>query len=380
MNPRIEELLIVASDSAEPAVLDSLLAELRKADFAAKELRDGLSMMIDSWSGSMEPRRRAEFLIEISAFFNDDFAPLRSVLPKALRTLLPPDIEPASVVNALGIRDERIPPSLVHTRIRKFWHLAAGNYFFQETSSQWGKIESVDWISDVVRLAFINSSRRLEAGVATILDSLVLFRNEGKFKTLFQEISALKPHPPSSDVCREAFNGYVCGTPPAEIIKKSISILLVPAAMTLPAFDKWWDTTDKAGATPLRPRSEYMVEDARSLQELSILLKDSSKKRPKTPESLVRVARVLNLLKKESLPKDYVLWAENICAIAKDLSAEELSALITSCAKSFDFAVPSDPAAARPPQIKIWESLKTGILSTWARCVAAEGARSSCRV
>ncbi len=371
MNPRIEELLITASDSGDPVVLDSLLAEFHKVDPAAKEVRDGVAMMIETWGGVFEPRRKAELLFELAAFYNEDFPTLRSALPKALRALLPPDMESASIVNVLGLRDERTPLPLVHARIRKFWHLAAGNYFFQDASSQWGKIESVDSMSDVVRLAFINSSRRQEAGMATVLDTLMLFRNEGKFKSLFQELSASKARPPSSDVCREVFTTYVCGAPPLEAIKKSLALLLVPAAMTLPAFDKWWEHTEKNGPAPAKSRSEFTVADARSLQELNILLKDESKLHPKDPDSITRVAKVMNLLRADSLPKDYVTWAENLCLLSKGLDGMQLGSLVAGCSHSFDLAIPVDPAKATPLQLKIWETLKTSTLPTWTKCVAA---------
>ena len=151
---KLDELLITATESDNPEILSEIISILSSNEKSiTKEIKDGLSMIIESWQlDPFNSPNKTRFLIEVSRFFNENFSELRSVLPAAVKKTLPAGINKATAVKILRIRNDNTTLSNFYYRYHNLLELKADRFFYNANSTIWGILGKLDWITGTVAL------------------------------------------------------------------------------------------------------------------------------------------------------------------------------------------------------------------------------------
>jgi transcription elongation GreA/GreB family factor len=150
-----------------------------------------------------------------------------------------------------------------------------------------------------------------------------------------------------------------------EIIKKSLFSLFVPEKMNPTSFKKWLNTSN-AKKDLDSSKKITSLKKARSISELHILVKQHTSF-TLTQNSIHKIAEVLNTIKPTTSIKDYLLWAETICLISKNLSPDEILSIVPQSSTVRNIIWPIHTKLENSIGIEIWCQLKVSILPAWAK-------------
>ena len=362
MENKLDDLLISATESDNPELLSEIVSILSaNGGSTPEEVMDGLSMIIESWQ--LDPigsPNKTHFLIEITRFFDENFPQLRSVLPMAVKKILPPEINKTMAVKALKIRDDSTPLANVYCRYKNLIALKADSYFYNTDSTNWGMIGRPDWITGTLPLLKLNGAAFREAEISIVLDRICIFDSKANINTLLKESKL-----PTSNELLDKLVSNACSLVKMETIQKALFTLLVPEKLKPSAFEKWIKSSE-AGDAPSASEGTLLLEKVRSVKELSNFVKqDTSFTIPK--ENLPKIAGIFNSIRLTSSAKDFLLWAETMCSISKSLGSDEILSIVPQNETIRDRLWPACSELEGSIGLEIWCQLKAGMLPTWTK-------------
>jgi hypothetical protein len=321
---KLDELLITATESDNPEILSEIISILSSNEKPiTKEIKDGLSMIIESWQlDPFNSPNKTRFLIEVSRFFNENFTELRSVLPNAVKKTLPAGINKATAVKILRIRNENTTLSSFYYRYNNLLELKADRFFYNANSTIWGILGKLDWITGTVALLKLNGTVLQEVDLSLILDQIYIFDNKIKVNSL---VKASKL--PLSKELQKTLIANSYSPIDNKIIEKSLFSLFVPEKMNPANFDKWLNaSTIKEGSNSTE--KIISLEKVRSINELNIFIKQNTSF-TLNQNNLPKIATIFDIIKPANALKDFILWAETICLISKALTSDEILSIVS---------------------------------------------------
>ena len=358
---QIDELLITATESDNPEILSDIVSALSTNKEALTEnIKDGLSMIIESWQAApFNSPNKTRFIIEISQFFNTNFPELRSVLPAAIKKTLPAGINKTTAIKALKIRDENTSLSNFYLRYLNLLELKPNSFFYNISSTTWGIIGKLDWITGTVALLKLNGTTSQEVDLSVILEQIYIFDSGIKLNALLKTSKI-----PSPDKLLDILTTSAFTSTNKEIIKKALFFLFVPEKMNPATFNKWLNSsTVKKNSDP--SDKALSPDKARSVSELNIFIKQHTSFTIE-PSSIPKIAAVFNTIKPINSIRDYILWVETICLISKALTSDEILTIIPQNNKVRSMIWPTPAELDESIGMEIWCQLKAGVLPAWA--------------
>ena len=362
-NKQLDELLISATESDNADILSQIITILSKSEKPlANNIKDGLLMIVESWQ--LEPftsPNKANFLIEITQFFDDKFQELRAVLPSVMKKTLPAGVNKTTAIKALKIRNEDTTLSKFYLRYKNLIELKAERFFYNTSSSIWGIIGKTDWITGSLTLLKLNGTILREVELPLILDQIYIFDSKLKLDTALKAKKLI-----SSDELRKKLNDTSYTTADKNAEKKALFSLFVPEKMAPAAFNKWWNaSTNAAGSSSTKKIAS--LESCRSTNELSIFIKENPSFSV-TDDCIPKLSKLFNNIKPTSLPKDYIQWAETISLISKTLSSEQIMTILPQDSRVKEIIWPDlDNLDNNIIWMNIWCQIRVGFLPVWAK-------------
>ena len=358
---KLDELLINATESDNSEILSKIISILSLNEKQiTKDIKDGLSMIIESWQQDpFNSPNKTRFLIEISQFFNENFQELRSVLPAAVKKTLPAGINKTTAIKILKIRDENITLSTVHYRYHNLLELKADRFFYNIDSTTWGILGKLDWITGTINLLKLNGTTLQEVDISLILDQIYIYDNKIKIDTLLKTSKL-----PSSDKLLETLITNTYSSTDKELMKKSLFFLFVPAKMNPAVFNKWLSAST-VQKDPDSTEKAISLKNARSINELNIFIKQHASFTIKQ-DSITKITTIFNIIKPTNAIKDFILWAETICLIAKELTSENIRSIVPDNDTIRNIIWPAHDELDGSYGMELWCQLKAGMLPVWA--------------
>ncbi len=353
----LDELLIKATESDEQQVLTEILTEISRAETISDNIKDGISMVIDSWQAApFSSPNKTQFLVDITQFFNEDFTELRAILPSLLKKTIPKGINKTTAIKFLEVRKDTVPLSKIHSRYLKLLELKTDRLFYNTHSNKWGIIGKPDWITSTITLLKLNGTALREAELSLILDRVYIFDPKIEIQKLLDS-SKLPEYKELIKIFNE--NAY---TPIGKnVLAKAILSLMVPDKLNLQAYAKWI----KASKSNSKDKKVGSIESIRSVSELNILLKDQPSLSI-SEDNIPKLSVVFNTIKPSSPKKDFIEWAETISLISKILTQEQIKSIISSDNIINDMFWPNYSDLENSIGLEVWCQLKAGVLPAWA--------------
>ncbi len=360
-NKQLDQLLISATESDDSKILAEIISILSSQEESiTQDIEDGLSMIIESWQmNPFNSPNKTRFLIDISRFFKKSFPELRSVLPAAVKKVLPTGINKTTAIKILRIRDENTTLSNFYFRYLNLLELKTNRFFYNANSTTWGIIGKLDWITGTVSLLKLNGTALQEVDISLILDQIYIFDSKVNVSELLKASKL-----PSSNKLIDTLTANTYTSINKDIIKKSLFYLFVPEKMNPATFNKWLNTS----TTKNNNDSSKQVpspENARSVSELNILIKQHVSFTV-AKESISKIAVIFNNIKPINPIKDYILWAETICLTSKRLTSDEIQLVVPQNDVVRKIIWPAYSELDHSIGMEIWCQLKAGMLPAWA--------------
>ena len=353
----LDELLIKATESDDQQVLSEILSEISKIETMSDNIKDGISMIIESWqSAPFSSPNKTQFLIDTAQFFDQDFTELRATLPSVLKKTIPKGINKTTAIKFLEVRKETVPLSKIYSRYLKLLELKTDRIFYNTHSNKWGIIGKPDWITSTITLLKLNGTALREAELTLILDRIYIFDP----KINIQKLLDSSKLPEYKELIRTLNdNAY---TPIGKnILAKAILSLFVPDKLNLQAYAKWI----KASKSNNNDNKVGSIDNVRSVSELNILLRDQPSLSI-SEDNIPKLSAIFNTIKPSSPKKDFIEWAETIGLISKTLTPEQITSVIPKDNIIIDMFWPNCSELENSVGLETWCQLKAGVLPAWA--------------
>ena len=361
LNKQLDELLISATESDNQKILSDIISTLAtRKEPITKNIKDGLSMIIESWQADPDNSpNKTRFLIEVTQFFNERFQELRSVLPAVVKKTLPIGINKTTTIKVLKIRDANTLLAKFYFHYKNLIELKPDRFFYNTNSGNWGITGKIDWITGTIILLKLNGTKLREVELPVIIDQICIFDSKIELNNLLKT-----PKLPSSKELINTLTDNAYTSIKNDIIKKSLFAIFVPEKMKLAAFDKWWnDSTNES--TPVSS-DKTSIENCRSISELNIFVRNTPSCSI-TEDNITKLTTLFNTIKPTSSVKDYTHWVETISLISSKLTLEQIQSILPKNDKITRTIWPDlSEEAANFIWIDIWCQLKAGLLPSWA--------------
>ncbi len=346
----IEDLFINAAENASAENLKKLLKALKKVDDPGnKEIGDELELIFENLEEDMT-NEQACFCLALARLNVKDHAIFRKVLTDAIKKILPPYLNKLGLLRALGLRDRDVSLSEIAFRYDNMLKLKNNMQVFFKSTKRWGIISDVDMVSASVAVNALNG------GAFAVPLSKTL--SEGKF---FESSS------PAGKLARIVKNGALSGAAYRALAKEKSFISLddaeieeiayataVPDVMTNDEFKKWWATSGSGAEQQSRGRLFF---EARSLQEMHVLLNQNDKKIKLDDESAEKLVAFFECLNPAVAARDVNIMIETIALIVPHGNDEQLRAIFEPLINKAPFW-PEDLGSIHLETLNIWGTVK----------------------
>ncbi len=293
---KIEELMVTAADGDRNALtqlINALKAIPAFDQESSKLLKENLEMVITDPQAAAQDEQLSELAI-ILAHRGLDLMLVRDVLAALSRDRYSDYPDPAGMISAMGVLDQRVDIIPVTERFEMFGLLKEGNLAWHD-SYGFGKIVSIDALTNVITIAF---STKQDFGLKQALENLNFVAPDSSVAAFLDGSGSFDRATTPDDFDREASQ---CFRPHLVSPRLVVEKLLVPKHIGPREFISWRDqkSADKANktatseteATVSTANIEITWENARGIQELRVHL-DKVKKIKLTEEHLPNLQKV----------------------------------------------------------------------------------------
>ncbi|MDD5727982.1 MAG: hypothetical protein PHV59_05390, partial [Victivallales bacterium] len=346
----VEELFIAAAEDASANNLEKLLVALQASpDSADEENSEQLELVFEAFGDDMD-ENQAAFCLNLARLKVKDTSVFRKVLTDAVKKILPPYLNKLGFMRALGLRDRDIALDEIASRLENLLKIKNNTLIFLRDTGRWGTITDIDGVSASVAVKSSTGSA-FAVPLATVLKEACIFeagapavkltrlsRNGSFTGADYRALAAAKALCPLSD----------------EDIRRIAHDTAVPAVMNSGEFEKWWVT---AGRDTAGNKSGRRFFEARSLQELHLLLKETSDTDEKLDaESSAKLAAFFERLKPAALVRDLKELAESVSLLSSRCGDEQLRMIFSPMVGKIPFW-PLEADAAGLDDLNIWGEL-----------------------
>jgi len=324
MNSQLEELFLAAVESDQDSEVAALVKELQKQNsLQSDEIKKQLEFLLENWEGKLTLARSAA-LISIAGMNPPDTATFRAALTEGVKKALPPYLNRAGFLRALGIRDSKLSLAEVAARCNGLMQLKNGVFVYYPESKLWGMVSNIDEFTGSIGITAINNSNAYSIPLDKLLDNSKFFAPVPATRKL---IPLTKPLRINANEFRDlALKNALNPISEAEI-KSLAQATLTPEFVPSEQFESWWKS-QAAGVVAGMGRSP---SDARSIQELHLLLqKLSGSSGFKFNDA--DVTKLTALFTRVSVPankKDMVLLLEAVAMLTEYLDKEQLGKVLS---------------------------------------------------
>lgn len=320
-----------------------------------QDTKDALAMVIEQWRLNPDESPKAtEFIVELSRFFNKDFPELKTVLPPAVKKLLPKGINKSTAIKALGIRSEDVALYDFYVRFRKLLYLKPENFYYSRISNKWGILKNIDWITGSAKIYCLIDSKMQEVELEKLLKNFLIFEaNENLEKVLNGKIDY--SYKQIAEIVYTSSATHIGD----EQIYRMLFSLYVPNKMRRETFEKWCSSKED------KNKKSQGISQARSIKELNIILKKHSSDEI-NDEDIPHLKRIFNLAKSYNSDEELQLWAETLCLIMNKLTEQNLRNILPTDEGFINKVWPKIEENNKDTAFYIWGRMKSGQLYKWA--------------
>ena len=375
---RLDELMLAVMESAGQAQLNAL------KDFVAatgkpvpEELADRLETLWETWCSSTLSTAAARFAMDIALMGVPGKVFFRKVLIQAVKVLLPPYLNHAPVIKALGVRSEGAQPGDIALRFARLLAIKNGAVIFLVASRRWavaGTLDSINASLPLMPLGSCGSNSITPLDI--ILQDAVVFCSGPE---LIQLAECRSGAPISADRFRTIV-AKRAQVPVSDAKMKLMAQSGCAKAMDAAAFEKYWSsaapaaaapqTTASASAAPAAAKAVSTARpgtrracDGRSLKEVDMLLDAEAAANCGNfaDDEIAAFHTFFERLKADTAKREGKLLATIIAKISDRASGEKLAQILSPLTGKTEF-FPANPAESRLTDFAVWGELASKLL------------------
>ncbi len=372
---RLDELMLAVMESAGQAQLNAL------KDFVAatgkpvpEELADRLETLWEDWCSSSLTPAAARFAMDIALMGVPGKVFFRKVLIQAVKVLLPPYLNHAPVIKALGVRNEGAQPGDIALRFARLLVIKNGAVIFLVASRRWAVAGTLDSINASLPLMPLGScGSNSVTPLDIILQDAVVLSSGPELIQLAECRSAV---PISADRFR-AIVAKRAQVPVSDAKMKLMAQSGCAKTMDAAAFEKYWNSAAPA-ATPAASVASAAVPaaapttarpgtrracDGRSLKEVDMLLDAESAANCGNfaDDEIVAFHTFFERLKADTAKRESKLLATIVAKISDRASGEKLAQILSPLTGKTAF-FPANPADSGFADFAVWGELASKLL------------------
>ena len=351
-----EDLILSAVERPDKAVC----CELTKAVEAMKQplpedISGKLELLWEGWSGALSDVQ-ASFCVVAATCGAADTPLFRKVFAAAVKRLLPPYLNGAPVMRALGVRDDKRPPIEVAARLRRLLALKLGMIFFLPSTRRWAVADSVDAINGTLAVKpFAGSGGAARLPLEVVLPEAVLLNPGTELLRLVEPLS--KPLP--SELLRGALSRRAVFELDDDTMRQMAQSGCARGLDPV-AFEAWWKGTSAASAGSSGGRRSC---NGRSIKEMALLLADEAKSGAGkfSSEEAAEFAAFFGRLKKDAAAREEKQLAEIVGTVFTRLDGSQAVEVFSPLVGKASFW-PADPSGTALSSLAVWGDISAKVM------------------
>lgn len=372
---RLEELILAVMESAKQDQLEALKTFITAAGKPVpEEIADRMETLWEEWNRHALNAVSARFVMDIALLGVPGRTFFRKVIIQAVKVLLPPYLNHAPVVKALGVRNENAQPAEIAMRFARLTAIKNGCVIFLTASRRWAVAGTMDSINATLPLMpFGFSGSNSVTPLDIVLQDAVVLASGPEVIQLAESRTA----PVSSDRFR-AIMAKRAQVPVTDAKMKLMAQCGCARNLDPAAFEKYWATASApaasapsaaavssapaAAASTARPGTRRAC-DGRSLKELDMLLDAESAANcgAFADDEIAAFHGFFERLKADTAKRESKLLATIVAKISDRAQGEKLAQILTPLTGKTEF-FPANPAESQLADFAVWGELASKLL------------------
>ena len=373
---RLEELMLAVMEAPKQDQLEALKTFIAAAGkpFPA-EIAERMETLWEEWNNHALNAVTARFVMDIALLGVPGSNFFRKVIVQAVKVLLPPYLNHAPVVKAIGVRNENAQPSDIAMSFARLTAIKNGSVIFLTASRRWAVAGTMDSINATLPLMpFGFSGSNSVTPLDIVLQDAVVLSSGPEVIQLAESRTA----PISSDRFR-AIMAKRAQVPVTDAKMKLMAQCGCAKNLDPAAFEKYWSTSGTvsasapaaavAGAAKAVPAASTARPgtrracDGRSLKEVDMLLDAESAANcgAFADDEIAAFHGFFERLKPDTAKRESKLLATIVAKISDRAQGEKLAQILRPLTGKTEF-FPADPAETQLADFAVWGELASKLL------------------
>ena len=373
---RLDELMLAVMEVPRQDQLDQLksfIAAVGKP--VPEEISGRMETLWEEWNKRTMNTVAARFVLDIALLNVPGQNFFRKALVQAVKVLLPPYLNHAPVVKAIGVRNENAQPSDIAMRFTRLTAIKNGSVIFLPASRRWAVAGTMDSINATLPLMpfGLTGSNSVTPLDIVLQDAVVLASGPEVIQLAetrtapisadrFRTIMAKRAQVPVSDAKMKlmAQSGCAKALNPAEFEKYWSA---APAVAAAPAAAPAGKAAAAAPAASTARPGTRRACDGRSLKEVDMLLDSEAAANCGNfaDDEVAAFHGFFERLKADTAKREGKLLATIIAKISDRASGEKLAQILSPLTGKTEF-FPANPAESRLTDFAVWGELASKLL------------------
>ena len=375
---RLDELMLAVMEVPRQDQLDllkSFIAAVGKP--VPEEISDRMETLWEEWNKRTMNTIAARFVLDIALLNVPGRNFFRKALIQAVKVLLPPYLNHAPVVKAIGVRNENAQPSDIAMRFTRLTAIKNGSVIFLPASRRWavaGTMDSINATLPLMPFGFTGSNSVTPLDIilqdAVVLASgpeviqLAETRTAPISSDRFRTIMAKRAQVPVSEAKMKlmAQSGCAKAFSPADFEKYWASAAAAAPAASSAAAPAAKTAAAAPAASTARPGTRRAC-DGRSLKEVDMLLDSEAAANCGNfaDDEIAAFHGFFERLKADTAKREGKLLATIIAKISDRASGEKLAQILSPLTGKTEF-FPANPAESKLTDFAVWGELASKLL------------------
>lgn len=368
---RLDELMLAVMESPRQDQLNALkdfLAAIGRP--VPEEVAEHLESLWEDWSAATLSAPMARFALDTALLCIPGKVFFRKVLTQAVKVLLPPYLNHAPVIKAVGVRNEQTQTNDIALRFARLLAIKNGSVLFLPASRRWGVAGTLDSINaSLPMMPFGPGGSNAVVPLEVILQDAVVLSSGPEVIQLAEARTA--------PISAERFRAIVAKRstlPVSDAKMKLMAQCGCARSMDGAALEKYWSTTaapaaaaqsSSAAAAPAagaKPGTRRAC-DGRSLKEVDMLLDAESAANcgKFTGDEITAFHNFFDRLKADTAKRESKLLATIIAKISDRAADADLAKILSPLTGKTSF-FPADPAGSTLAAFEVWGELSSKLL------------------
>lgn len=367
---RLDELVLAVMESPRQDRFNALKEFIAAAGKPVPEaVADRLETLWEEWSSGSLAVESARFVMAVALSGIPGTPFFRKALIQAVKVLLPPYLNHAPVIKALGVRSDAAQPADIALRFARLSAIKNGCVIFLPASRRWAVAGTLDSINATLPLsAFGGSGSNSVTPLDIILQDAVILNSGSEVNLL----AGTRTAPVAADRFRAIVAKYA-QVPVSDAKVKLMAQSGCAGNMDGAAFERYWNAAPAAvpaAASNLKPGTRRAC-DGRSLKEVDMLLDSESAANcgEFADDEIAAFHSFFERLKADTAKRESKLLATIVAKISDRASGEKLAAILTPLTGKTAF-FPANPAESGFADFTVWGELASKLLEKLASVAA----------